>query len=68
MFCLYVFLLLCKYTQGIFSTYIGYVHIYMFIISFSEANLRYRELNDALERTQGQLRDAGVSMCIYVFT
>lgn len=25
-----------------------------------EANLRYRELNDALERTQGQLRDAGV--------
>lgn len=28
---------------------------------YSEANLRYRELNDALERTQGQLRDAGVS-------
>ena len=29
--------------------------------AISEANLRYRELNDALERTQGQLRDAGVS-------
>ena len=29
----------------------------------SQANLRYRELNDALETVQEKLRDARVSIC-----
>ena len=42
------------------------IHIALCYFTFSQANLRYRELNDALERTQGQLRDAGVS-CHYMY-